>query len=70
MILLHPRVFIYLRSMIKVVQQHSEVLKEADRLQHFFETTPCFSLFLFVPSSLVSIGVSVILHPTFSFPRR
>jgi hypothetical protein len=26
--------------MIKVVQQHPEVLKEADRLQHFFETTP------------------------------
>lgn len=26
--------------MIKVVPQHPEVLKEADRLQHFFETHP------------------------------
>ena len=26
--------------MIKVVQQHPEVLKEVDRLQVFFETTP------------------------------
>lgn len=26
--------------MIKVVPQHPEVLKEAERLQHFFQTTP------------------------------
>jgi hypothetical protein len=26
--------------MIKVAQQHPEVLKEADRLQHFFQTHP------------------------------
>lgn len=26
--------------MIKQVPQHTEVLKEADRLQHFFETNP------------------------------
>jgi hypothetical protein len=26
--------------MIKVTPQHPEVLKEADRLQHFFETNP------------------------------
>ena len=26
--------------MIKAVPQHPEVLKEADRLQHFFETNP------------------------------
>jgi hypothetical protein len=26
--------------MIKVLPQHPDVLKEADRLQHFFETNP------------------------------